>query len=230
MNIKISDMVMEDRPRERLQRHGIGVLSDAELIALFLRTGMKGKSAIALGQDLLQHYGSLSQIGQLTVQELAKRMGFGLAKASQLIAAFELGARVARERVSKVVLNQPDKIYEHFAPILGHSPVEILAVAVLTSKLQLLEYRELTRGTVNQTLAHPRDILRPVVACEGYAFLLMHNHPSGDPSPSQADIELTKRLRECSEMLQVRFMDHVIIGRPTYSRSGYYSFREHGTL
>lgn len=230
MNSKISDMVMEDRPRERLQRHGIGVLSDAELIALFLRTGMKGKSAIALGQDLLQHYGSLAQIGQLTVQELAKRMGFGLAKASQLIAAFELGARVARERVSKVVLNQPDKIYEHFAPILGHSPVEILAVAVLTSKLQLLEYRELTRGTVNQTLAHPRDILRPVVACEGYAFLLMHNHPSGDPSPSQADIELTKRLRECSEMLQVRFMDHVIIGRPTYSRSGYYSFREHGTL
>lgn len=223
-------MVVEERPRERMQRHGVGVLSDAELIALFLRTGMKGKSAIALGQELLQHYGSLSQIGHLSVPELAKRVGFGTAKASQLIAAFELGARVARQRVNKVVLNQPEKIYEHFAPILGHSPVEILAVAVLTTKLHLLEYRELTRGTVNQTLAQPRDILRPVVACEGYAFILMHNHPSGDPTPSQADLELTKRLRECCELLQVRMMDHIIIGRPAYGSCGYYSFREHGVL
>jgi DNA repair protein RadC len=121
-------------------------------------------------------------------------------------------------------------IYEHFAAQMQHLPQEKLVVVLLNSKLHIIEHVEVSTGTVSETLAHPREILHPVINRNAYAFFLMHNHPSGDPLPSRADSQLTARVREASEMMQIRFIDHVIIGRPGAGRSPYFSFKESGQL
>jgi DNA repair protein RadC len=224
------DLTAAERPREKMQSLGVQALSHAELMALFLRTGVPGKSAIQMGRELIHHYGSLGKLGQLGVTELKKFHGLGLGKASQLVAAFELGRRVALEQVSNVPLDCPEKIYEFFAPQMAHLAQEKLVVVVLNAKLHMEAMVEISSGTVNQTLAHPRDILHPVINRNAYAFLVMHNHPSGDPTPSDDDLKMTARIREASKIMQIRFVDHIIIGRPGSDRQSYYSFRESGLV
>jgi len=230
MEPMIRDLSSADRPREKMQRLGVRALSNEELMALFLRTGIVGKSAIQLGRELIQHYGSLSSLGHLDVNELKKFRGLGPGKSSQLIAAFELGRRVALEQVDRIALDSPQLLYYHFAPQLAHLNQEKLMVVLLNTRLHMVAAVEISSGTVSQTLAHPREILHPVVNRNAYAFFLMHNHPSGDPSPSNQDQQLTTRIRDASELLQIRFIDHVIIGRPGVGRSPYYSFRESGLI
>jgi DNA repair protein RadC len=147
-----------------------------------------------------------------------------------LIAAFELGRRVALEQVDRIALDSPQLLYDHFAPQLAHLNQEKLMVVLLNTRLHMVAAVEISSGTVSQRLAHPREILHPVVNRNAYAFFLMHNHPSGDPSPSNQDQQLTTRIRDASELLQIRFIDHVIIGRPGVGRSPYYSFRESGLI
>jgi DNA repair protein RadC len=230
MEPMMRDLSAGDRPREKMQRLGARALSNEELLALFLRTGVKGKSAIQIGRELIQRFGSMSHLGQLSLDELKKCHGLGLGKASQLMAAFELGRRVAEEQVQGVSLDSPNVIYEHFAPQMQHLTQEKLVVCLLNTKLHLMAMVEVSTGTVSETLAHPREILHPVVNRNAYAFFLMHNHPSGDPLPSRADLQLTSRVRDASDLLQVRFVDHVIIGRPAEGRLPYYSFKEGGQL
>ena len=230
MEPMIRDLDAADRPREKMQARGVQSLSDAELMALFLRTGVVGKSAIQMGRELIQTYGSLGKLGQLGVTELKKFHGLGPGKASQLVAAFELGRRVALEQVTNVPLDCPEKIYEFFAPQMAHLAQEKLVVVVLNAKLNMVAMVEISSGTVNQTLAHPRDILHPVISRNEYAFLMMHNHPSGDPTPSDDDLKLTARIRDASKIMQIRFVDHLIIGRPGADRQAYYSFREAGQV
>ncbi len=226
----IRELPEGDRPREKLQRLGVRSLSNEELIALFLRTGMKGKSAIQIGREMIHRYGSMSQLGQLSLEEMKKCRGLGLAKASMLVAVFELGRRVAQEQVQGVVLDTPALIYEYFAPQMQHLPQARLVVGLLNTKLHLMSSVDISMGTVSETMAHPREILHPVINRNAYAFFLMHNHPSGDPVPSRQDCQLTSRVREVSELMQIRFVDHVIIGRPGCGRSPYFSFRESGQL
>lgn len=230
MEPMMRDLSEADRPREKLRSLGPKALSNEELLALFLRTGVVGKSAIQLGRELIQRFGSIGQLGQIGLDELTKVHGLGTGKASQLVAAFELGRRAAEELVRGVSLDAPHVIYEHFAPQMQHLPQEKLVVCLLNTKLHLMAMVDISTGTVSETLAHPREILHPVVNRNAYAFFLMHNHPSGDPYPSRADVQLTSRVREASELLQVRFVDHVIIGRPGEGRLPYYSFRESGQL
>ena len=224
------DLSESDRPREKLQRLGARALSNEELLALFLRTGVKGKSAIQVGRELIQRFGSLGQLGQVGVDEIKKCHGLGLGKASQLVAAFELGRRVAEEQVQGVPLDNPAVIYEHFAAQMQHLPQEKLVVVLLNTKLHMMAFVEISTGTVSETLAHPREILHPVINRNAYAFLLMHNHPSGDPMPSRADTQLTARVREVSDLMQIRFLDHLIIGKPGAGRAPYFSFRESGQI
>jgi DNA repair protein RadC len=224
------EMPEEDRPREKLERLGVRALSNDELLALFLRTGVKGKSAIQIGREMLLRYGSMSQLGQLSLEDMKQCHGLGLAKASQLVAAFELGRRVALEQVQAVPLDSPAVIYDYFAPQMHHLPQERLVVALLNAKLHLIAAVDISTGTVSETLAHPREILHPVINRNAYAFFLMHNHPSGCPLPSRPDVQLTARVREASELMQIRFVDHVIIGRPAAGRLPYYSFREAGQI
>lgn len=230
MEPMMRDLSEADRPREKLQRLGVRALSNEELLALFLRTGVKGKSAIQLGRELIQRFGSVGQLGQLGIDELKKCHGLGIGKASQLLAAFELGRRVSVEQVQGVSLDSPAIIYEHFAAQMQHLSQEKLMVVLLNTKLHMQACVEISVGTVSETLAHPREILHPVISRNAYAYFLMHNHPSGDPSPSRADTQLTTRVREASELMQIRFLDHIIIGRPGAGRSSYFSFREGGML
>lgn len=223
-------MPVEDRPREKLARFGPAALDNAELMALFISTGTKGRSAIAIGRDLLEKYGSMGALGALPLSELAKEKGIGPAKASKLAAAFELGARVAREQVRDIPLNDPQKIHDFFAPQLRHLSQEQVMVAALDTRLRHISTTLVSVGTVNESSAHPREILRPVLSRGAYGFVLVHNHPSGDPSPSSADEIVTQRMVKAAEIMQLRFLDHVIIGKPSSGRNSYYSFREAGLI
>lgn len=227
---RITDLPPDERPREKLAKFGPSALDNAELIAIFLRTGIKGRSAIRIGRDLLEHYGSIGSLGSAGVAELARQTGLGLAKACQLAAAFELGVRAVRERTSGQCLDDPGAIYRAFAPQLAWLRHERLLVALLDSRLRHIGTVEVSVGTLTETAGHPREVLRPVITRGAYGFVLVHNHPSGDPGPSHSDERFTRRLAEAAELLELRFLDHLIVGRPDDGRSPYYSFREAGIV
>ncbi len=230
MSDRIQDLPLTDRPREKLARLGPSALGNDELMALFISTGTKGRSAITIGRDLIQKFGSMGALGNLTVSELAKEKGLGPAKASKLAAAFELGARVAREQIEQIPLDDPQSIYRFFAPQLGHLVQEQVVVAVLDSRLCHMGTTVISMGTANEASAHPRDIFRPVITRGGAGFILIHNHPSGNPTPSRADEAVTKRISGAAELMQIPFHDHVIIGKPSPGRNAYFSFREAGLI
>lgn len=227
---RIRDMPYDQRPREKLALLGPAALDNAELMALFISTGTKGLSAIDIGRDLIRKYGSLGALGGLPVAELSKEKGLGLAKASKLAAAFELGTRVAREQMRDVPLDTPERICDLFGPQLRHLSQEQVLVAVLDARLRHMGTSVVSIGTVSESSAHPREVLRPVITRGGFGFILIHNHPSGDSSPSRADEMVTRRLIDAATLMQVRFLDHVIIGRPSPGRASYYSFREAGIV
>ncbi len=227
---RIHDLPSGERPREKLAQFGPTALTNAELMALFISTGTKGHSAIDIGRELLEKFGSLAALGGLPVTELAKPHGMGLAKASKLAAAFELGTRVAREQIRDTPLDSPERIHECFAPQLRHLSQEQVVVAVVDTRLRHIGTTVVSVGTVSESSAHPREILRPVITRGAHGFILIHNHPSGDPSPSQADEQVTRRMVEAANLMQVRFLDHVIIGKPSPGRNPYYSFREAGLV
>ena len=225
---RIQDLPDDDRPREKLARLGASALDNAELLALFIGSGNSERNAIEIGREIIKHFGSLNALGGAGIDELLTCPGIGRARACKLAAIFELGARVARERVSQTPLDSPERIYEAFAAQLGWLGQERLLIATVDSRLRHAGTIEISSGTLNETSAHPREVLRPVMLRNAYGFVLIHNHPSGDPSPSDADRRFTKRLVEAAELLQLRFVDHVIIGRPDTGRESYYSFREAG--
>ena len=226
----IRDLPEQKRPREKMISEGAGSLTDAELLAIFLRVGVKGESAIAIGQRLLATHGGLAALGALDIAQLTQEHGLGQAKAAQLAAAFELGARVAREKAPLRQLDCPRSALEVFGPQLRHLAHETLRVALLDTRLQATRFLTLSEGNLNATVAHPRDILHPVILHRAYGFLLVHNHPSGDPSPSRADRELTRRVAAAASLLQVEFLDHLIIGKASERNEGYFSFRDSGLL
>ncbi|MEP4078926.1 RadC family protein [Haloferula sp.] len=225
---RIQDLPDDDKPREKLARLGASSLDNAELLALFIGSGSKDKNAIEVGQEILKHFGSLNSLGGAGLDELLTCPGIGPAKGSLLAAAFELGARAAREQVSQTPLDSPERIHESFAPQLAWLGQERLLIAMVDSRLRHTGTIEISSGTLNETSAHPREVLRPVMLRNAYGFVLIHNHPSGDPAPSEADRQFTRRLAEAADILQLRFVDHVIIGRPDKGRDPYFSFREAG--
>lgn len=228
---KIPDLPENERPRERFARLGASAVSDAELLAIFLRTGVTGSSAIEVGRHLLKKYGSLSELGGLSVGELSQEHGLGPAKSAQLLAAFELGARCANEKMSRVPMNSADAIYQSMAPRLAHEKKEHVVIILLDSKLRATRTIELSEGNADTALCEPRDVLHHVLINQAAAFVLVHNHPSGDPGPSRQDLVLTKKIREASEVMRLRFVDHMIIGRPSHDHaSPYYSFTGAGVL
>ncbi len=228
---KIPDLPKEERPRERLARLGASSISDAELLAIFLRVGVKGTSAIELGRELLKKHGSLTELGGMSVKELSLEHGLGPAKAAQLLAAFELGARCANEKMRRAPMNSADAIYDIVAPRLAHERKEHVILILLDKKLRGIRTIELSKGTADAVLCEPRDVLHHVIINQCPAFVLVHNHPSGDPSPSQADHRLTRRMAEAAQIMSLRFVDHLIVGRPTKERaSAYYSFASEGKI
>jgi len=227
---RLRELPREERPRERLQRLGAAALSDSELIAILLRTGVVGTNAIALATQLLHRYGTLQQLSRASFKEIASIKGIGPAKATQLLAAFGLGQRLARETVSRQRIDTPELVYELLGAEMRSLPLERLRVILLDTRYHLIRVEEISTGTLNESIAHPRDIFRPAIAWNAYAFILVHNHPSGDPAPSDADRRLTMRLAEAANLLQLRMLDHVIIGAPADSAAPFFSFRGAGIL
>ena len=228
---KIPDLPENERPRERLARLGASSISDAELLAIFLRVGVKGTSAIELGRQLLQKYGGLTELGGMSVKVLSKEYGLGPAKAAQLLAAFELGARCANEKMQCVPMNSADAIYNAMAPRLAHEQKEYVFVILLDMKLRGVRTIELSKGNTNAVLCEPRDVLHQVVINQCPAFVLVHNHPSGDPAPSRADFQMTRKISEASNIMGIRMVDHMVIGRKGEGRDApYYSFALEGRL
>jgi DNA repair protein RadC len=226
----IHELPVQERPREKLLSRGVAALSDAELVAILLRTGTRGTNAIALAENLLQRFGSFANLARTSVLELAKIRGIGLAKGIQLAASFAVGARLAAERTRKEPVDNPQTIYD----LLGHEmrllDRESLRVVLLDAKQRLITVQEISRGTLNESLAHPREIFKAAITHSAFSFVLVHNHPSGDPSPSEADTRLTRRIAEASRILQITLHDHVIIGAPLNGNCGYFSFKEAGVI
>ena len=228
--LKIREMPREDRPREKLAAHGASALTDPELIAILLRTGVPGANAIEVARKLLKDYNSLSGLSRCTVDELARVRGIGPAKAVQLVAAFGLGHRLARETLSKQKIDSPELVNELVGPEMRRLRKESLRVILLDTRYHLIRVEEVSVGSVNESIAHPRDIFRPALVSSAYAVIVVHNHPSGDASPSQTDHSLTRRLSEAAELLQIKLLDHIIIGAPAEGSPGYFSFKEAGVL
>ena len=228
--IKIREMPQDERPREKLLSRGVGALTDSELLAILLRTGLPGANAVEVARQLLERYGSLSGLSRCTVKEIASIRGIGAAKAIQLVAAFGLGQRLANERLSRQKLDSPELVHDLVAAEMRTLHKESLRVILLDTRYHLLRMEEVSLGSVNESIAHPRDVFRPAVISSAYAVIVVHNHPSGDPSPSQSDHSLTRRLAEAAELLQIKLLDHIIIGAPAEGRSPYFSFKEAGVL
>lgn len=229
--VRIHDLPADERPREKMMAHGPSSLTDAELLALFFRTGMQGLSAIDIGRQLLKKYGSLNSISRQKTIDIQKQKGLGPAKALDLAAAFELGKRLARQEASQTRIDNPEAIYNLLAPEMRAEPLEVLKIVLLTTRGTLLAIEEISRGGLTETIAHPREILLPAIRHSAYGFILAHNHPSGDPTPSSSDLAMTRRIRDAALLMQINFFDHVIIGNPTPERpAGYHSFRESGLL
>ena len=213
-----------ERPRERMARHGAQGLSQAELLALILRSGRQGHSALDLAREILSQVEALGGWDKVRPGDLAKVKGVGPAKAAGLIAALEWSRRREQDKsVEKALINSSASAHAYFAPWLRDERKEVVMVAALDAKLRVLASEKVSGGTVEQALAHPRDVFRVALAREASRLVVAHNHPSGDPTPSRDDHALTRRLRQAGEILSVHLMDHVVIGQ-----DGYFSFADHG--
>ena len=211
--MSIRDWPAAERPREKLLEQGSGSLSDAELLAIFLRTGVTGKSAVDLARHLLTQFGSLRVLLEADLAQFSKELGLGPAKFAQLQAVLEMGRRHLAERMrKKPALENPQAVRDYLKSMLRHEPHEVFGCLFLDSKHQVLTFEALFRGSIDNTSVHPREVVKRCLANNAAAVILCHNHPSGNSDPSQADQLLTKRLREALDLIDVRVLDHSIVG------------------
>jgi DNA repair protein RadC len=227
----IRDMPAHERPRERLVERGADNLKDDELIAIMLRTGMKGTSAIVVAQQLLQKFGfSLENLARAELEELQQVKGVGRDKAIALKAAFTLARRMAEQlKRESPVLDNPDAVVALLREQNRLKKVETLQVLLLNVRRRLIRVDEIADGTLDSLLVHPREVFKSAIAANAAAVVLAHNHPSGDPTPSEADIKVTRDLIRAGQLLKIEVLDHVIIGRATPERpKDFVSLRELG--
>ncbi|HEY3932369.1 MAG TPA: DNA repair protein RadC [Verrucomicrobiae bacterium] len=226
----LKDQPASERPRERLAALGADALSHAELIAILLRTGLKGANAVEVGKQLLHKFGTLQSLAQTSVVDLQKVKGIGRDKAVTLVAAFALARKMARElQYESPVLDNPENVVALLREQNLLKSVETLQVLLLNTRHKLIRVEEISDGTLDTILVHPREVFKSAIAANAAAIVLVHNHPSGDPTPSEADIKVTRDLIRAGQLLKIDVIDHVIIGRATPDRAkDYCSLRELG--
>ena len=211
--MSIADWHEHDRPREKLLNFGAQHLSDAELLAIFLRVGVKGKSAVELAQTLLDHFGSLHALLNANQEEFCQIKGLGQAKYVQFKALLELSHRHFKSELSKgPSFNDPEKVARYLEHSLTFKNRESFIVLLLDQQHQLIHSETLFTGTLNQSQVHIREVLKSALDHHAAAVILAHNHPSGDPTPSQSDIQLTQTLTQALQLIEIRTLDHIIIG------------------
>jgi len=212
MTMTIRDWPLEERPREKLYTRGAAVLSDAELLALFIGSGRRGITAVDLGRELLLSAGNLKSLLDQMPAELAQRRGLGMARACTLHAALELGRRYLACELQRETLTNPTACANFLRTRIGAYPYEVFACLFLDQRHRVLAFEELFRGSIDGASVHPREVVRRCLAHNAAAVILAHNHPSGVAEPSQADRDITAELKRALALIDVRVLDHFIIG------------------
>ena len=222
----ITDWPLAERPREKLLAQGVSALSDAELLAVFLRVGVSGKSAVDLGRDLLQRFGSLTGIFSASQAELSQVRGMGLSKYVQLQAIFEMSRRALKESMQgQDALSSPQQVRDFLCLKLASLPYEVFMVLFLDAQNKLISADEMFRGSLTQTSVYPREVVKHALQHNAASVILAHNHPSGLAQQSQADELITQQLKQALALIDVRVLDHFIVaGNATFS------FAERGLL
>jgi DNA repair protein RadC len=231
--LRLKDIAVGDRPQERLAQLGAPALSDAELLAILLRSGSAGANVLNLSQRLLAESGSLAGLLKWTESDFRRLKGIGRVKATQLLAVMELARRVvAGETDNEALLSSPQATYALLAGTIAGLAVEKFWVLCLNRRNRLIKQVEVSSGTATAALAHPREVYREAVRHGATAIICAHNHPSGDPTPSAADVTVTRQLREAAGAVDIHLIDHIVLGRPSADPRGlgYFSFRQSGML
>lgn len=215
----VKELPSDDRPREKLLHKGAESLSDAELIAILLRTGKKGKSVLEISQELINDEKNLALLATRSVKSLTKISGIGNDKAVTLAAAFELSRRILSQSKwrSDKKITSPQDIADIFIPILRDEVKEKFMVVCLNSANKVIKYETISVGNLNSSVVHPREIFKVAIDNNSASIILIHNHPSGNPEPSNEDIRITKKLVESGKILEIPVFDHVIIAGETYT-------------
>jgi DNA repair protein RadC len=228
--MKLKDQPSSERPRERLVAQGPDALSPAELVAILLRTGLKGANVVEIGKQMIGKYGTLHALAQASLQDLQSIKGVGPDKAVTLVAAFSLARRMARELGGESpVLDNPEAVAEFLREENRLRSVETFQILLLNTRRRLIDRVKISDGTLDTLLVHPREVFKPAIAASASAVVLAHNHPSGDPTPSEADVKVTRDLIRAGQLLKIEVLDHVILGRKTQDRDkDYTSLRELG--
>ena len=216
----MKEMREENRPYEKCTRYGAAQLTDVELLAVLLRTGTKGMSALELAQNIIKSQSgedSLLNIHTLTLQKLKSIKGIGNVKAIQILCLSELAKRLAQASArNSVTFEVPSTIAEYYKEEMRHQKQEHMKLLMLDTKSKLIGEQDISKGTVNAALITPRELFIEALACGAVYIILLHNHPSGDPTPSKSDILLTKRVKEAGELIGIQLLDHIIIGNNCY--------------
>lgn len=210
----IRDWPASARPRERLQQHGAEHLSDIELLAVIMGRGVKGEPVMIIAERLLKQFGSLKAIANASVEELSHIKGIGLAKATQIKAALELGRRADNPLNTQIqpVIKTPEDVEKLLKGKLRDKKKEYFTLIMLDSRNHLIKDNDISVGSLNASIVHPREVFKEAISASAAAVIFVHNHPSGDPTPSADDIKLTKRLIEVGKLVDIEVLDHVIIG------------------
>ncbi len=226
-SLMIKNIPVTEKPRERLLKYGVENISTADLIAIILKTGTKSYSVKHLANVVLTMIDEVDKLKDLTINHLTNIHGIGLVKALELIAAIELGRRVYYEPTikPKIKLAHPQKIYTYFKYLINDVKQEIFYCLYLDNKKQLIDKRLLFKGTINCSIVHPREIFKQAYLLSASSIVCIHNHPSGDPAPSNEDLMLTKKLVSIGNIQGIKIVDHIIIGGDKY-----YSFYEHNQI
>jgi len=229
-SLRIKDLTWTERPRERLLREGPEALSNGELLAILLRTGTKGRSALHVAQQVMQQAQSLEQLTRASVEELCTVPGVGPDKAVTLKAALSLAQRLAREvHAEAPLLDTPERVANLLREECRRYEVEQLQTVLVNTRRRLLRVERLSSGTLDTLLIHPREVFRAAITAGAAALILVHNHPSGDPTPSEADIRVTRDLIRAGQLLKIEVLDHIILGRRVANRErDFVSLRELG--
>ncbi len=226
----IKEMPSSERPRELMASKGPAALKNSDLVAILLRTGTKGVSALQIGQELIGHYESLVKLSQASITDLQHVKGIGRDKAVTLAAAFALARRMAEEIGRDApLLDNPEAVANLMRDDARSRSVETFQILLLNTRRRLIDHVKISDGTLDTILVHPREVFKPAIAANAAAIVLVHNHPSGDPSPSEADIKVTRDLIRAGQLLKIDVLDHVVIGQATQDRpKDFVSLRELG--
>ena len=226
----IRDMPDHERPRERMAEKGADALSNAELMAILLRTGLKGRSALQVAGELLQKFTTLGNLARANLDELRQVKGIGRDKAIALKAAFTLAKRMAEElRRESPTLDTPERVADLLREDNRLFDVEHLQILLLNARRKLIRIEKISQGTLDSILVHPREVFKSAISANAAAVVLAHNHPSGDPTPSEQDIKVTRDLIRAGQLLKIDVIDHVILGKATEGRArDWVSLRELG--